>query len=521
MAEIITEPNSIAYAGNPIFVALQTDAIDNTQAYIQIRVSGSPSAAQVLRLDYTGGTITYTAAAVQADTGLTFPIQSLGESLPAYADRIADALREREDITDVFTITRAAAIGADEVILMTRSVKEIFGITIHTDTLANIAVTAFPKTTNTTPAALRARVDVITEAGFNNDQTLLQAHATYPPDSDTVQIDISPAFADMEYTLPNTTTINPSPSNFQIHLAESHLREYYLRYADKFGTPALAERLRRSPSNYRALLGAAAPNALFADPNNLVLHNYYRTDKLGFEKPVMPYQPDWVYFLPTPESVDGTGFYVSILVYWSDGTTSVSTPFGTTTRNFTMSKVNYLKSGYRQLNLHLLSPSGGTDAMAHIVAYDFRIIQPGGSSLPVITVKYEVNQLPEIGNMVLLYTNGVGGLETCSLSGMSETAYAATRETWRKYLGDYDTLLSEGSPQINVSTGYYSEPYYPQHLQQLMHAKCWLVDIENDRFLRVLVDNSTLDNVNKDDQNLYSIQLKLKAAWVDQEAYNI
>jgi hypothetical protein len=521
MAEIVTEPNPVSYAGNPIFVAIQTDAIDNTQAYVQIRVSGSPAAAQVLRIDYTGGTITYTAAAVQADTGLTFPIQLPGESLPDYADRIADALREREDITDVFTITRAAAIGADEVILMTRSVKEIFGITIHTDTLANVAVTAFPKTTNTTPAALRARVDVFTENGFNNDQTLLQAHATYPTDSDTVQIDISPAFADMEYTLPNTTTINPSPSNFQIHLAESHLREYYLRYADKFGTPAIAERLRRSPSNYLALLGAAAPNAIFADPSNLVLHNYSRIGGLSFIKPVMPYQPDWVYFLPTPDGVDGTGFYVSILVYWSDGTTSVSTPFGTTARNFTMSKVNYLKSGYRQNNLHLLSPSGGTDATAHIVAYDFRLIQTGGSTVPIITVKYEVNQLAELGNMVLLYTNGVGGLETCSLSGVSETGYAATRETWRKYLGDYDTLLSEGSPQINVSSGYYSESYYLLHLQQLMHAKCWLVDIENDRFLRVLIDNSVIDNVTKDDTNLYSIQLKINAAWVDQEAYNI
>lgn len=514
-----------AFAGDQIFVKLSTDLIDTTRAYFEILITGGPAAAQELELSWTGGGITYTAGAAPTADGLTWPLKDSGDTVAQYANKVADFLREREDVTAIFDITRES--GSGEAVLMTRKVAEVFAMAVESNTLAGIAVTANPVATNTTPAGLRALVDVIADTGdFNTDYSLLKLHATYNTTSLDVAIDISAAFVRLAPSLPEPDTINPNAPTFVIGFADSHMQRYYFRYADKYGTPPLAERLVRSPGSYFALLGARAGDAVSTLASGVLRHNYRRRDGGTFIKPVSTNQPDWVYW--NPYGLDQEGVYISILIYWSDGTTSTYNPFGTAEFTWIEGLINWFPSGYRQMKLHLQSPSGATDPDALIVGYDWRLAPQNTLGGYQAMVKYEVDQLSTQGEIFLLFDNGVGGMETIRLHGAAQETYTGSREQWRHardigrtpQQGDLDTFGSEGAPEWKVSTGYYEETWYLEHLRQLMHADCWMVDLKNRRFLRVLIDNTSFEAIKTDDQNLHQFELTIKAAWTDQ-AWNV
>lgn len=519
-ATIATAPPARAYTRQSIWVELESSEITPVYAYFEITITdGGPTVGQTLTLTWPGGSITYTVAASISQTGTNWPTQGGGESLEAYTNRIAEFLRHREDVAEIFEVT--VEDGPGGIIRLTHPVAEAFDLTVTTDTMTNVAATASDGSAYTLAENLRAYLEVWTDTGeFNTEERLMAFHSPYDIPTAATQIDISAAFAHLSPHLPDEATINPSsPSSLAYGEATSHFQAYFLRYADKYGAPAIAEALLRSDDSYLAVLGARASDAEINTLTGL-RHSYRRRDEgpgIAFRKPVGVWQPDWVYFLFST----GADVYVNINILWSDGTETSYNPFGTTTVNIPAGNLIYwFPSGYRQMKLNTQTPSGGTDPDAYIVGYDWKIKTDGGSTL--VTVGYDV-LLDSSWEQYLLFSNGVGGMETVWLRGKTSEGFAVEGEEFQRprrpdhtvLRGDFGAFAQAGRAQWALSTGWYSEPFYIEHLRQVLLSEAWLVDRVNRRFLKAIVEPQTIEEWRRDDETLFSLAINVKAGWTD------
>lgn len=514
-ANLATQPPTRAYAGDPIWINVETDLITGVAAHFEITIAdGGPSASDTLALAWPGGSIEYEVGS--SDASLNWPEQS-GATLTNYTATVAEFLRLRADVGAIFRVTIEDAPGG--VIRLTRTTVEAFALTV-TDGLTNVVVT---KTDGTAPSAdpnLSAYVEVWSDTGtFNDDRRLLALHSPHAVATAATDIDISAAFAHLKPHLPTTASINAgSPPALLYAAATDAVQKYQLRVADKYGAPAVAEAL--GPwGPYLALHGSRSTEAWSSTTINL-LHNYRRRDGDDFRKPVGEYQPDWVYYAPSTAN----DVYVSLVIYWSDGTSSTYDPWSTTTVALADGYRTYwFVSGYYQLKLHDLAPSGGTASDAYIVAYDWKLKTSGGSTLT--TVRYDV-LCDTPWEHYLLYDNGKGGMETVWLRGKAQEAYAPAAEEYQRprrpghtaQIGDFDIFAQSARPMWDMNTGWYSDDFYLEHLRQLPLGAAWLIDRIQRRFLRVIVEPKELSDIKKDDETLYSLSFSIKAAWLDRAA---
>ena len=48
-----------------------------------------------------------------------------------------------------------------------------------------------------------------------------------------------------------------------------------------------------------------------------------------------------------------------------------------------------------------------------------------------------------------------------------------------------------------------------------MASHTWIVDTDNRRFLRVIVENKRMDSIQEDDQDLFALTFTVRAGWYD------
>ena len=516
-ANLTTQPASRAYAGDSIWCKVETDLITGAAGYFEITITdGGPSPTETLTLTWPAGSITYEVGST--DLSLNWPEQSTA-TLEDYTATVAEFLRLREDVGALFDVTIEDAAGG--VIRLTAKTVEALDLTVTTDTMANVAVTATDGTAASAEDNLRAYVEVWTDTGdFNTARRLISLHSPYQVASADTDLDVAPAFAHLQAHLPDPATINPAsaPSALPWTLASDAFEKYQLRVADKYGSPAVAEALF-SWGPYMAIHGSRSSEA-WSSTTIRLLHNYRRRDGEQFRKPVSDQQPDWVYFAPAT----GENIYVIVTVYWSDGTESTYNPWSTTPVSMVDSyRVWYSVCGFRQLKLHTLTPSGGTAADAYIVGYDWKL--KGASTTPLATVGFDVLYDTPWENY-LLFDNGQGGMETVWLRGKKQEGYNASAEEFQRprrpghtaQIGDFDILAASGRPTWSMNTGWYSDPFYLEHLRQLPLGAAWLVDRVQRRLLKVIIEARELSDVRRDDETLFSLSFNLRAGWIDTAA---
>lgn len=515
-ANLTTQPPSRAYAHDPVWIKVATNLITGAAGYFEITISdGGPASAETLTLTWPGGSITYEVGS--ADASLNWPEQGIAD-LETYTAQVAEFLRLREDVGAVFDITIEDAPGG--VIRLTHNAVEAFALSF-TNAMTNVAIT---KTDGAAPSAqdnLRAYVEAWSDTGdFNTDRRLIALHSPYDVATSDTNIDISAAFAHLKAHLPDPATINPAvaPSALPWTEATDAIQKYQLRVADKYGSPAVAEGLFPW-GPYTAVHGSRSSEA-WSSSSIRLCHNYRRRDGLEFRKPVGEWQPDWVYYA----SQTGEDVYVTLTIYWSDGTQSAYDPWDTDTVSMIDGyRIWWSVAGFRQLKLHNLAPSGGTAADAYIIGYDWKL--KGASPTPLATARFDVFY-DSPWEHYLLFDNGQGGMETAWLRGKRQEGYTPASEEYRRPRrpghtvqdGDFDIFAATGRPSWTMNTGWYEDDFYLEHLRQLPLAKAWLVDRIQRRFLKVIVEPKQLEELKKDDETLYSLSLNIKAAWLDSAA---
>lgn len=520
-ASITTAPPSRALSNDSIWVGVDTDETITAPASVVLTITGTgPTAAETMRIQWGGNDITFTVAASDSVSATDLP--TIGaDSLSVYADKFAERLRQNETLHDYFAVSRGTA-GSDETVTLTQRRLEVVDIAI-TDALTNVSASVTDVTAITAVEGLRALLEVWLDTGdLSTDEKLIALHSPYDLATASTKIDIHAAFSRLEPHLPDPLSINPAVfTSLLSDEATACWLKYYLRYADKSGYPAEAQALLKTAASYYAMLGATAADseAVATAP---LRHNYTRRDGATFRKPTTDTAPDWLYWV-CPTGV--TEVYMHVTIDWSDGTQSTFDPFDTDATTVVEKNMYWFGTGFRQLLLHTVTPSGGTDADAYIVAYKAAIARVDGTPmLGAHNLQYDVHyDTGDFAAPVMLFSNGMGGCESVAFRGKRAVRYKTASEEvqrprpygWTAKDGEFSIIAASGRPAWEVNTGWYSDPYYLEHLRQLPLAEAWLIDLDNKAFLKVIADPGEIE-ISRDDETLYSLTFSLRAAWVDQ-----
>lgn len=521
MATILnTAPYSPAYQRDSNFVVLETDQVTLAPATVTIDISSTgPSLAETLELSWQGISLEFTVAATTSADALSIPEKDGGDTLAEYADIVAEALRQNDVLTTDFWVKRLGLVGSAERIRLEARVAQVLDVTA-VNGLTNVSVAVVDGVASTAVDNLSAYLQVFQKAADPNDDSLVAAlHAPFDMSTSQAIFDLKGLF-DLAPALPSAITIgSPIAVAWPRGEAVGAYANFYLRYAEKYGVPAVAEALLKS-SDYYVLYGGRPGDVLPGSSGGIarLQHGYTRADGATFVKPVAYLQPDWTYVYIFQACTDCR---VELIITWDNGdTTTVSStgdPF-----DLAANKIYWLQSGFQRGFGGITPPSGASD----MVFYQWRLLGDYGSGEALlIVVNYKIYCGCSDQNVFLLMDNGVAGMESVLFRGRSKWAYTAERDTARRLrwnghtaaLGDLFTFNAEGQQTIELNTGWHDK-YYIEHLRQLLIGDLWLIDTVNKRFLRVIADSKQFD-VYEHDQQLHSLTLSIRAAWLDTAAH--
>lgn len=516
-ATLLIEPSSPAYHRENNFVSMETDNITLVPGRVDLDIAdGGPVLAETLEITWGSNTVTLTVEAYTNSSATAIPEQGVGQTLDDYAEAVFLALRENDLITAHFHVWRGGTVGSDERVSLVQIVPGPLDITA-TSGLTNVTVTVTDGEDPVTVDNLRAYLQVFLAADDpNDDERLVSLHAAYRTSDATAEFDLKDTIL-LEPALPDSGSITPATSSPWPHgEAYGAYAKYYLRYADKFGTPAVSEALVKT-RQYIMLQGGKPGDFVEALPigHARVQHAYVRADGGNFYKPVTLDQPDWIY-LWVKDALTGINFEVEIT--WDEGTITTES-VASSYFSFDAETLYWIASGPRQLDL-LSFTAPVLDAQPAF--YTLRMLADAGTGEETIfEAKYRVIPCHDF-KFFLLMANGLAGCESVLLHGKKKWKYEAERDVARKMhwttfsaeSGDLFSYNAEGWQVIEANTGWHDK-YYIEHLRQLLLGDTWIIDTVNDRFLRVLIETKSLDFVTEDDNTLYSLTLNIRAAWLD------
>lgn len=515
-ADLTSAPSSPAYHRDSNFLTLQTDQVDLIPGTVHLDISaGGPSLTETLLIEWGAKSLTLTVAATTNAQATAWPTKG-AETLAEYADRILEALRQNDDLTTDFYIWRGGTVGAAERVTLRQIVPGELTIAV-TNGLTDVdeAVTSGTNPYLQDNLSAYLQVFLTDSVDPNGDTRLVSLHAPYEVDTAEADFDLKDLL-NLEPALPGAGSIDPvSFSPWPHDVAYGAFQHYYLRYADKYGVPAVAEALTKS-STYYMLHGSRPGDKLPAGTftNARLQHGYARADGGTFYKPVSLEQPDWVYLWV---NVALTGVRIELERTWSDGTvTSEDTP--SALFDLDAKTLYWFASGPLQHASTLEPPSPSLT----LVYYSWRLLADAGAGEVLITqVRYRIRCACHPWNLYVLMDNGLAGCESVLLRGRTKWKYDCDRDTARRLpwtghsatIGDLITYNAEAQHTMEVSTGW-QDKYYIEHLRQLLLGQLWLIDVANARFLKIVCDTKSLE-IKADDQELFSLSLTLRAAWLD------
>lgn len=517
-ATITTAPTSPAYHRDNTFVVVATDQITVAPATVDLDIAtGGPAIDDTFNLTWLDTTLQFTVAATTSDDALSIPVSDGIETLAEYAARVAEALRQNDILTADWLVQDLGPVGPDHRIRLVYRTSVALDVTTAS-TLANVTVATTDGEDPTAEANLAAYIQVFEAADDpNDDARIVSLHAPYDLDTAEAAFDLKDLIP-LAPALPNRLTIDQVVALSWPHdEATGAWMKYYIRYAEKSGSPAVSTALLKS-ADYYMLHGSRRGNYVSGAGSLAaakLLHAYLREDGVTFQKPLSDDQPDWVYIWTLQVITD---CHVELQITWDNGDVTTEAGPGA---DFDLERYHayWFSSGTAQIDLGSYTPpSGATEP----VAYNWRLLGTYGLGEALIAqVRYRVACSCHPWNLYLLLDNGVGGCESVYIRGRVKTKYEANRDSARRQrwtdfsldTGDLFNFNAEGQQVFEAVTGWH-EKYYIEHLRQMMLGNTWIIDTANKRFLRVLCDTKTVE-LHEDDQQLYSLTFTLRAGWLD------
>ena len=516
-AQIITAPRPHVLSKDDNWVTLSTEkyAAENVNRFIIEVVDGTdPVAGSSLDLGWGNESVELSFAVSPDNSGLQISTRESGESADDYRERLAGELRSVYEISRDFVVSISGnniyltLLYTEPLILslFADRINASFVNAVDADQYPNLAATLHLYKVGEEEAIvkLRASYNATRSAAFNLADTL-----------------------GLEISLPDTSRLRSYVPELDGYAPQSPegSAQYYFRYADLYGRPVRAERLRSS-AIFSAVAGGSAgdaPMRWMKDRTYQMCHAYLTNTDQQFVKPISPEQPDWLYLYvgDVGEAYNDKTLTPYVDIVYADGTSETMQVPGSTATPAPDRSYWCFPSGPYQAGLQN-APSWTTKTA---VRYTFRVEATYTGTVAAIAYKL----LPDCHpwEVFLAYTNGAGGIETIAMRGKSERSYQATRQRFRRARtqvqsaarGEFLTYDEEGQQQIRLRSGWLPKEY-AEHLKQLMLADVWIVDVQRTQFVSVLVNDSSL-TLTQDDDDLHAIELTVTTATPDRNAHRL
>lgn len=525
MASTVTAfPPSIGLSKQGLYVTINSDRVDTDDRTNWVfQPNGTPpfdfsaNEGESITISWDGNSVTFTVAADPDESGTQIPLYVSG-SFTAYRDLVLEYMLKNELIYDNF-YTEIGDGGGIAYIIFYYHTQDPVEVTLEEDMAGVVAFT----NNSTGPIVvdnLSCVLKVIEYDQDNNESLAITLNAPFNTSNGNAVFEIGQAF-NLEPHLPSAATIFVNLLGYTYGVAEKAYRKYLLKYAERFGTPPVTQGLQEDKT-YHVIYGGYSFNGRATFGTNVVFgqvlcHNYRYADGSRWYKPVSKEQPDWTYVF-TKQALNDC--VINVVVYFEDGTSTEFPYPDLDPFNLLGSHLYWFPSGYGQLRLDEVP---NPDNLA-IVRYEWRL-KPESGSLVHARVGYDVDCECHPWNIYLLFENGLGGCESVRLMGKTQQKYVASRETFRRTrwqdvtvaTGEEGNYFQEGNQQWEANTGWHPE-YYIRHLRQLLLGDAWLIDLENERFIKIIINTESIEDVD-DDQELFALNFNFRMAGYDR-AFN-
>lgn len=289
-------------------------------------------------------------------------------------------------------------------------------------------------------------------------------------------------------------------------VATSSLGLIYIKYSDKFGSPAVPDTLvvdNNANQFYVTIYGSTRISIKDLIPNyGFQLHSYRvaSNENQARRKEITEAQPDWIYFyIGANKDVE-----IQTKIFYTDGTDEIKTK----TLTLIGKKIHWISSSYADRVGTVTKKVESYTVFARITAPDQFLA----------AVSYKV--VPCIENeKYLAFFNGMGGIESVRMTGERSTDMTATREKYmrpeygkvERSVGIIGSYNNTGQLVYNFNSGYLSEDE-AYHLRQLLLTDAWIIDTNESpmQFQKVSPVSSEIKQVRKErheDDALHFIEI--------------
>lgn len=496
---LLASPGHYQLSKNPIVAQLQGTSFYSVNGSIQevlYAFTAAATAGQTLIFTWPLDAVSMTCAASPDDSGLQFKDNAAALSITDWVKQTIDYINDNYKMSNNFIVDYLYFGSVDCIRLRTRTKDSNKQVT-RTGT---VSLTEAPFTSATSIVTvpnysmlLEVWLEQVYGGGTFDKVAELEMPPTNNPDP-IAEFDLSKilsSYLDFDFPLYGQDTITKCTHN---------QRNYYIRYAEKFGDPIVVKSLTKS-ANFKVLLAGVSYQDYPASFDFFA--NYFIAAKqwLSFgpsTRTVTKTQQEYLYFMLAPSSAR---INLLVKIYFTDGTNS-----GTLALKIknpaTPGEIYILPTGYTQLGLdaHL---SGKVAAK-----YDVWCTDAGGVISQTQT--YVVNNDLQLDIHTFLFVNSLSGVDTLLTTGQHITGTKTEISNTERTL-DFDYDRTQGQlfqffarkyNVFTVNTGFKTKAEIDWFEELLLSG--YVVEDIGGKFIPVIVNTSTIQKyVSK--QNLFSL----------------
>lgn len=499
-ATIYSLPPVIALSQEPMLVTIATNNVTSARARLDITVvmaSSGPAIDQTWTLGWAGKYISLIFKGNPNNSGTELPICDpiLGVT-KRYIRELAEALMRHEWISEEFEVI----INDTTDIISLQSRHDVPLSIVSISPVSNLTTLITNATSPYLEPNLSALLKVISRKGreiakLSGSYAIKKGKLT--PFEGRSTFDIGRLF-DLSPHLPSTKTLNPAVI-FQNAIAFRAYTQYFLRYADKFGTPPIAEALFRTTPMFAIYGGRSIhTTATFAANTKGFLLNHSPQAKT-----LTRHQPAWLYCFTTKQYDRAVA---SVRLWCSDGasyTAWVGTP-----HHIKANKLYYYRTGFELLSLE--NVANLFNISTKLIGYEWQLIDELTNEV-YLSQRYNFEDC-RFDSLYIAYANGLGGIDTLHLRGGIKKSEA--ERTIIQYADKSLASTEVTTQQIwEVQTGLVT-PQYADSLRQILVGETWLIDTKNTRFLKLILDTKSIETQPRG-TGMVALSFSFKSAWID------
>lgn len=508
-------PPAVALSQEPMSVTVATNNVTAARARMDIELSATgPEINQVWTLGFSGKYFALTFKGNPNRSGQELPIAdpSVGVT-KRYVNELAEALMRHEWISAQFQIVVDPTINTFKLALISRFDQSLNIVSISPVSHFTVNVN------NTASPFLKPNLTALLKIISRKGREIGNLTGNYRVAPSTLAVngfegrstfDLGALF-DLAPHLPDAETLDPSVS-FTNAIAFRAYTQYFLRFADKYGTPPVSESLFRTTPSVAIFGGRSAATTLDFTPNTAGIYICQPHAK----RLVTKQQPSWFYLFPTERLQK----LVVVVKLWLDDGTALGDWRGDV-HTLKANRLHYYRTGFDQLKLQELERQ--FNLQGRVVGYEW-LLMDTLTGVVKASQRYKLEDTRH-DSRYLIYSNGLGGMDTLHV----KNSFSEKTEAERTLIRRTDETATT-NPRIGAiaatdatmqrvwafSTGLLT-PQYADQLRQLLVGDVWLIDTPNNRFLKLVTDSKSIETRPRSG-HLVALNLTFKAAWLDKNA---